>query len=185
MSSKLNAKLKATCVHIFMVLGLSALLVGCASKPPAETPDMQAEYESCARTLTRRILDTNYNSYFDSTAALLEPTRGNLTVEVIRIMQLQGILPRDRDELEAKKKLYTDTHRISDFSIGEVKQSKPDPNNGLVTIDVTGLLSVRTISDPNPKSNPFHFRYVMKMDEKSKKPIVTGFLDLSNMPTLK
>jgi hypothetical protein len=173
--------LKQHGVHIVLAISLFFnfinFCVGLTQHKPVSA-QLKTDFDAFVRKVTEHILDTSYVSYEGSTVALIDKDKGELSPSVIAAMRNQQQLPRDLAELRATEKSYTDQRRVSAIRIDEVNQSEPD-SNGLVPIDVSGVVAVHSAEESDPGPVRFRFKYLVGLRGATQTPIVANFQDLS------
>jgi hypothetical protein len=173
--------LKKHGVHIGLAISLFLnFLFFCAklSQHPTVSSQQKTDFDAFIRKVTEHILDTSYVSYEGSTAALIDKDKGELTQGVVTFLRNQQQLPRDLIELRATEKVYTDQRRVSAIRIDEVRQSEPN-SQGMITIDVNGVIAVHSAEESDPGPVHFHFKYLVGVRGGTETPIVVDFKDLS------
>lgn len=168
-------------VHIALAISLVINLVFFGARlgqHPTTNSQQKADFDAFIRKVTEHILDTSYISYEASTAALIDKDKGELTQGVVASLRNENQLPHDFAELKANEKVYTEQRRVTAIRIDEVTQSEPD-GQGMIGIDVKGVIAVHSAEESDPGPVHFHFKYKVGVRGGTEIPVVVDFKDLS------
>jgi hypothetical protein len=138
-------------VSILAVVGIFVQTVSLLSNTP------QRELEEFAHRVTKDLLDTSSTRYSIGTAALTNPTNGELDAKVIRTLRNKGILPRHDAEMQEIAKGFTTSERVCKVNIESTRIGKLD-SRGLIPISVSGDIAVKE-KGVSEGSQPFHLQY--------------------------
>ena len=179
---------------VYGMLAFSVMLnvISFATRPSTSKDlpkDMKVNFETFARTVTNHLLDTSYITYRDSTLALMQ---GELAPNVVGVLSKAGMLAATNEDLMAQAKMLSEQRQVSAVRIEDVQEGEQN-SNGLIPIDVRGLVAIHSAEENGP-SDPvrFHFRYLIGNRANPKDhtpvigtdgkplPMVADFADLSN-----
>jgi hypothetical protein len=176
--------LKKYGLHIILVLSLLFNCLLIVTRPNLKklvTSDVRSQLENFARQVATHILDTSYISYGTATAALINPSSGELDLPVVNELRRQQLLPVSSEELKANIQTYTSQRRVVSIRIDKVDTNDAVIVNGasLIPVDVTGLVAVHSADEAGPPT-PFHFRFLIGYrGGNAQAPLVADFKDLS------
>ncbi len=176
--------LKKYGIHMVLALSLAfnALLI--VTRPNLKktvTSDVRSQLESFARQAAIHILDTSYISYGPATAALINPSTGELDLTVINELRRQQLLPVSAEELKANIQIYTDQKRVVAVRIDKVSSGDAVIVNGasLIPVDVWATTAVHSADEAGAPNN-WHFQFLIGYrGGNTQAPLVADFKDLS------
>jgi hypothetical protein len=176
-------------LHVVLVMSVLFNIFQIATRPnPNKSVGAAAktDFEQFAKRVTTHILDTSYINYKTATYALVntdDPDNASapeLAPPVVANMRAKGLLPKSNAELEAGVRTSFDEKRVCAINVQSVRVGDTDAK-GLIPIDVTGVMAVRSAEDSTPGGPvKFHFQYrVGYWKGKADHPVVSDFADLS------
>jgi hypothetical protein len=169
-------------LHLAVLISVLLNIFLIATRPGPNkgvSTEVKTDFEQFGRRVTQHILDTSYINYQSATTSLMDPQSGELAPPVVNIMRKRGLLPNSKEELQASIKAFGDSKRVCAVNVQTVRVSDPD-SQGLIPIDVTGVVAVHSAEESYPGPVPFHFRYRVGYRRGSTTPLVSDFADLSH-----
>jgi hypothetical protein len=168
-------------IHLALALSLifNVLLIATRPSPyKGVSAEVKSDFDSFARKVTEHILDTSYINYQDATNSLINSVTGELAPPVVQGLRSKGYLPTSKEEFQASLKSYTDSKRVCAIHIKEVLQGDKDAQ-GLIPVDVSGVVAVHSAEESYPGPVPFHFRYRIGFRPNTTQPLVGAFEEVT------
>jgi hypothetical protein len=171
-------------VHVALVISLFFNFFQLVTRPNPNKDlpaSVKSDFDQFARRVTEHILDTSYINYEVATNSLINNATGELAPPVIQDLRKKGLLPASREEFQASLKSYADSKRVCAINVKEVRQGDKDAQ-GLIPVDVSGVVAVHSAEESYPGPVPFHFRYRIGFRPNTTQPVVGSFTEVTAHP---